>query len=75
VRIVLGDSGPGLPAEVLGHLNQEGALPSQLGTAGERGQGYGLQLAQEHLERMGGRLELSARAGGGTDAIAWALRG
>jgi signal transduction histidine kinase len=69
VRIVLRDSGPGLPRELLQRLEHDDVLPSRLGTAGERGQGYGLQLVREHLQRMGGRLELRSRSEGGTDAV------
>jgi K+-sensing histidine kinase KdpD len=69
VRIVLRDSGPGLPAELLLRLEQDDALPSKLGSAGEQGQGYGLQLVREHLQRMGGRLELKSRNEGGTEAV------
>jgi len=69
VRIVIRDRGPGLPLEVLHSLDREGAVPSRLGTAGESGQGFGLQLVGEHLRRMGGRLELSTPSGGGTEAI------
>jgi len=69
VCIVLDDAGPGLPSEVLRRLGQEGVMPSGVGSAGERGQGYGLQLAQEHLARMGGRLELGNRTGGGAHAV------
>ncbi len=75
VRIVLCDAGPGLPPEVLQRLGQDGALPSRVGTVGEQGQGYGLQLAQEHLQRMEGRLELNNRAQGGTQAIVWLSAG
>jgi signal transduction histidine kinase len=71
VRIVLRDSGPGLPDHVLHRLGREGAVPSTVGTAGELGQGFGLQLAEEHLQRMGGRLELSTPSGGGTEAVVW----
>jgi signal transduction histidine kinase len=71
VRLVIRDSGTGVPADVVRRLGDDGALPSRAGTAGEAGQGYGLQLAREHLERAGGRLELSAREGGGTDAVVW----
>ena len=60
-----------LPDQVVRRLGDDGALPSRAGTAGEEGQGYGLQHAREHLERAGGRLELSALAGGGTDAVVW----
>jgi signal transduction histidine kinase len=45
------------------HAGQD--LPSQAGTQGEAGQGLGLALAQEHLQRMGGRLSLMERDGGG----------
>ena len=71
VRIVLSDAGPGLPQDVLQSLGQEGAVPSRVGTAGEHGQGYGLQLAREHLQRMEGRLELDNRTHGGTQASVW----
>lgn len=69
VRIVLRDSGPGVPLELLQRLEQDEALPSKLGTAGEGGQGYGLQLVREHLQRMGGKLELKRRNEGGTEAV------
>jgi signal transduction histidine kinase len=45
--------------------------PGGQGSAGEKGQGLGLLLAREHLMRQGGRLELRARPGGGTEAIVW----
>ena len=68
VSILLSDPGPGLPPQVRERIGQEGALPSQLGTAGEQGQGFGLLLVQEHVQRMGGRVELNDREGGGTCA-------
>jgi len=75
VRVTLSDTGPGVPREVLAQLGKEGQVPSQIGTAGEEGQGYGLQLVQEHVERMGGRLELHLRPQGGTDAVVWLAAG
>jgi signal transduction histidine kinase len=71
VRIVVGDHGPGFPAEIVGHLGEDGALPSRLGTAGEQGQGFGLQLVVEHLHRMHGRLELRNGDQGGGVATVW----
>ena len=71
VRIVLTDEGPGLPAEILRRLGDDGALPSTAGTDGEQGQGFGLHLAFEHIQRMGGRLEMRNREGGGAEATVW----
>jgi len=71
VRIVVADAGPGLPSDVLRRLGEDGALPSRTGTVGESGQGFGLQLAFDHLRRMGGRLELRNREGGGAEATVW----
>jgi len=71
VSILLSDPGPGLPPHVRERIGQEGALPSRLGTAGEQGQGFGLLLVQEHVQRMGGRVELNDREGGGTVCVVW----
>ena len=71
VRVIVADGGPGLPGEVLRRLGEDGALPSQSGTGGEQGQGLGLHLALDHLQRMGGRLELRNREAGGAEATVW----
>ncbi|HEU5077310.1 MAG TPA: ATP-binding protein, partial [Polyangiaceae bacterium] len=74
VRLAVIDSGPGVPADVAACLANEGAVPSRPGTDGERGQGYGLQLVIEHLDRIGGQLELGVAANGGTEAVVWLPR-
>ena len=71
VALVVLDRGPGLGPEVLTRLERGLEQPGREGSAGEKGQGLGLLLAREHLQRLGGRLELRAREGGGTVAIAW----
>jgi signal transduction histidine kinase len=71
VRIEIRDHGSGFPPEVTRHLGEDGALPSRQGTAGEQGQGFGLQLAVEHLQRMSGRLELHNGDHGGGIATVW----
>lgn len=71
IALIVSDRGPGIPREVLKRLGTDGAVPSKEGTSGEQGQGYGLQLVQEHARRMGGHLELRARADGGTEAAVW----
>lgn len=65
------DRGPGLPPGTIEALKRHEDLPSLTGSEGETGQGLGLGLAREHLKRMGGRLELAAREGGGTTARLW----
>jgi len=59
------DRGPGLPDDVLAALTGGRRAPSHSGTAGEAGTGYGLLLAREYLEAMGGTLEFFPRNGGG----------
>ncbi len=59
------DRGPGLPDDVRAALAQGRRAPSRGGTAGESGTGYGLLLAREYLEAMGGTIEFSSRDGGG----------
>ena len=71
VALAVLDRGPGLAPGALEHLRLGQEQPGGVGSAGEPGQGLGLLLAREHLQRQGGRLELRARDGGGTIAIAW----
>jgi signal transduction histidine kinase len=69
VCICVSDSGAGFTDEVLAAGDGDGALPSRTGTGGEIGQGYGLRLAREHLERMGGRLHVGNKEGGGAECL------
>ena len=71
VALIVRDSGPGVPDSVLKALQDDSLIDSQLGTQGEMGQGLGLGLVQEHLNRLGGRLELERLPEGGTEARAW----
>jgi C4-dicarboxylate-specific signal transduction histidine kinase len=64
----------GVPVEVLQSLAQGLPVSTRVGTGGEQGQGLGLGLVQEHLRRLGGRLELERLAGGGTEARIWLKR-
>jgi len=58
----VGDTGEGIPPELLKTLFLPGAKPvSKLGTAGERGTGLGLVLCRELLDRADG--SLAARSG------------
>ncbi|MCX7630739.1 MAG: PEP-CTERM system histidine kinase PrsK [Geminicoccaceae bacterium] len=57
------DGGPGLPAEASG-----GAAFRPFVTTKPKGLGIGLAAAREHVESLGGRLELESRPGRGTTA-------
>ena len=54
----------GMPAAVLEGLTGSDRLPSQQGSAGESGNGFGLVLARQTAQRMGGTLELGLPARG-----------
>jgi signal transduction histidine kinase len=65
VAIEVADHGPGLPEDVRMAFERGVRAPSHAGTAGEAGSGYGLMLARDYLEEMGGSLQLQSREGGG----------
>ena len=64
-EIAVADRGPGMPLAVLEH-----ALVPFFSTKPD-GTGLGLTLSREIVEAHGGRLELRARAGGGTEVRVW----
>lgn len=65
VRLSVEDAGPGFPDEMLQRGAGEWHGRSSPGTEGEPGSGYGLAIAALCAERLGGRLEIRNRAGGG----------
>lgn len=59
--IAVSDRGPGIPAESLGELTAK-----YVSAGGQRGTaGLGLWIVQQIVESMGGRVDFSARDGGG----------
>jgi two-component system sensor histidine kinase KdpD len=62
------DRGPGLPDDVRAAIALGRLAPSQHGSAGELGTGYGLLLAREYIAAMGGTLDFRPRDGGGLSA-------
>jgi signal transduction histidine kinase len=74
VGLRITDTGPGIPAETLAALARAEPLASRLGSAGERGTGFGLQLAQDFATAMGGGLTFQVPAPGaatGTAVTIW----
>ena len=59
------DHGPGLSAEEQARLFQRGARLTSRSTAGGTYAGYGLAVAQELMEKLGGRIDCEARSAGG----------
>ncbi len=69
VRIAVRDRGPGIPAPLLEQaLRPFERLGSHLHRS--QGPGLGLSIAAATADRLGGRLEIGARDGGGLEAVA-----
>ncbi len=68
VALTVHDDGPGIPSAVLARLDRAERLPSTKGTAGEEGHGFGLLLARDFAQRMGGRFRIG-RAGRGGEVV------
>ncbi|MFQ5698992.1 MAG: ATP-binding protein [Myxococcota bacterium] len=64
LRIEVRDRGRGIPAAVRGHIGEPGVTDK----SSEDGLGLGLFLARTSLDRLGGRLRLRDRSGGGVCA-------
>ncbi len=68
LRLTVGDSGVGMSADLLEHLESGVRTPSGRGTEGEIGTGLGLTLVRQFALRHGGRLEMRSEKGVGTEA-------
>lgn len=67
VVLTVRDSGIGIdPALAERLMSGTGLVPSQRGTHGESGAGFGFRLVRRLLARLGGRLEIDGRPGEGT---------
>ena len=69
VQLVVADRGGGMPPAVL----EQALLPFY--STKPNGTGLGLTLSREIAEAHGGRLELGAREGGGTEVRLWLPQG
>lgn len=66
VEIVVRDSGIGIAPDKLDTLFRVDMRHRTVGTAGERGSGFGLSLCKDLMRLQGGELHLSSEVGSGT---------
>jgi two-component system phosphate regulon sensor histidine kinase PhoR len=65
VRIVVADSGPGIPVAEQGRIFEKFYRGDPQLTRSPSGTGLGLYIARELVQRMGGRLDVRSRPGAG----------
>lgn len=66
VRISISDSGPGIPASERVNLFQENTRLSPRPTAGEESHGFGLSIARQLAQELGGKVGADFPAAGGS---------
>jgi signal transduction histidine kinase len=72
VGLRITDRGTGISPETLAALESSGPLTSEVGTAGERGTGFGLRITRDFLAAMGGSLSFATpQDGAGTIVTVW----
>ncbi|WP_165931733.1 ATP-binding protein [Pseudobacteriovorax antillogorgiicola] len=59
--ITIKDTGIGIPEELLQNLNENQKLSSTIGTNGEKGTGFGLQIALRSIQSFLGRYDFQSR--------------
>jgi len=66
IEIVIADTGIGMSAETLAKLFRLDVRYDQLGTAGEKGTGLGLNVCKEFVGKNGGSISVESELGRGT---------
>lgn len=66
VRILITDTGAGIPPEALPHLFEKFNQRHTVGTAGERGTGLGLAIVNRLVELHGGKITVQSEVGRGS---------
>ena len=66
VEIIVADTGIGMDAETVAKLFRLDVRYNQLGTAGEKGTGLGLNVCKEFAEKNGGSIAVESVVGAGT---------
>lgn len=62
IKVTVRDEGIGIPARLRPHLFSMQLPTSQIGTAGEKGTGFGLPIVKSYIELLGGRIEIQSRS-------------
>ncbi len=71
-RVIVRDTGPGIPAEDLPHIFERFYRAEKSRTRGKTtGFGLGLSIANWIVEKHGGRIEVSSKEGKGTSFAVW----
>jgi two-component system phosphate regulon sensor histidine kinase PhoR len=71
-RVIVRDTGPGIPAEDLPHIFERFYRAEKSRTRGKStGFGLGLSIANWIVERHGGRIEVLSQEGKGTTFVIW----
>lgn len=66
IEILVNDSGTGMTREQVNNLFAANGLSTTLGTAKERGSGFGLKLCKEFIDAHGGSIVVQSELGEGT---------
>jgi len=54
VRITIEDKGIGIPPEIMNNIYEPDSKNSRIGTAGEKGTGFGIPIVKQAMEKIGG---------------------
>lgn len=65
-RVMVSDTGVGMPQEKARHLFEPNSVNSTFGTLNEKGLGLGLQICHEFVQSNGGMLSVDSREGYGS---------
>ncbi len=71
VLVIVRDTGEGIPEEKLAQLFSPFHQIAEIDTRATGGLGLGLAISRQHIQQMGGRLELESTVGTGTTVSLW----
>ncbi len=70
IYLVFSDQGIGIPPSMLGQLFNPAVKTTRVGTAGERGTGFGLPLVKQFMLAYGGGIAVESRCGAASVTLA-----